>query len=274
MFGIALDLRLADFREALRRPKAVIVGVIGQMLLLPALSFLLIYLIKPAPSVALGMLLVAACPGGNISNFIAYLARADVAVSIALTAISTLFAAVTTPFHLAFWGGLNESTAPLLREVALDPVSLAAMIALILVGPLLVGMTVAARLPAVAGRLKRPMRWFSILAFATFIAVALANNFDYFLEYVGVIFGVVALHNSAAFLLGYVLARVTRVPEPARRTLTIEVGIQNTGLALILIFTFFDGLGGMAFIAAWWGVWHIIAGLSIAFLWSRRAAKA
>lgn len=269
-FGVALDLRVADFREALTRPRHLVLGMLAQLVLLPAMSFGLILLIEPTPSMALGMIMVAACPGGPTSNFLSHYARGDTATSVALTGVSSSLALVLTPLHLAFWGGLYAPAAPLLREVALDPARMGLTIALILIVPLALGMLLTARKPGWSARLRTPMRRFSLLAFAGFIVAALAGNFGFFLDYIHVVFAVVLLHNTLAFALGWLVGRVGRARVDGQRTLTIEVGIQNTGLGLVLAFDFFAGLGGMTFILAWWGIWHLIAGLGIATFWSRR----
>lgn len=274
MFGVALDLRLADFREALRRPRHLLLGALAQLALLPALSFGLVLLLEPAPSLALGMILVAACPGGNTSNFMSHYAGGDTASSIGLTAISTVSAVALTPLHLSLWGGLYAPAAPLLTAVALDPLDMAGTIGLILLAPLAAGMALTARRPTWAARLRTPMRRFSLLAFGGFVVAALGANFGYFLEYIHVVFGLVLLHNTLAFALGWLVGGLGGATEAGRRTLTIEVGIQNSGLGLILCFDFFDGLGGMAFVLAWWGVWHLIAGLFLATRWSRRPLRA
>jgi BASS family bile acid:Na+ symporter len=114
------------------------------------------------------------------------------------------------------------------------------------------------------------MRRFSLGFFALFVALALAANWQYFLDYVGVVVLVVAAHNALALGLGYTAARAARLDEPERRAVAIEIGIQNSGLGLLLIFNFFDGLGGMAIVAAWWGIWHIVTGLGLALFWSQR----
>jgi BASS family bile acid:Na+ symporter len=277
MFGVALDLRVDDFRRILREPRAVLVGLVGQLLLLPALTFLLIVALGPQASVGLGMLIVASCPGGNVSNVITHLGGGNTGVSITMTAITSLAAAVMTPLNLALWGSRDPGIAALLTEVALDPMEMVTTIATILLLPLILGMWLASRFPRIASRLRRPMRVLSLLALAGFIAGALAKNWGAFVGYIGAFVGLVAIHNACAFLLGNSVARLARLPQRDRRALTIEVGIQNSGLGLVLIFNFFGGLGGAAVIAAWWGVWHLIAGLTIAGLWAwmgRRAGAA
>jgi BASS family bile acid:Na+ symporter len=270
MFGVALDIRLDDFRRVARDPRGPIIGLGAQFLLLPAFTFLLTRIIDPAPSLALGMILVAACPGGNFSNFLANHAKANAALSVSMTAVSTALAIIMTPLNLAFWGGLNEGTAAILTKVDLDPIDLLVTILLILGIPLVAGMWVTARHPDLAKRLRRPMKIFSLTAFAVFIVGALAANWQHFLDHVGAVAIAVFLHNGFAILLGYWTARSMRSPVYDARAIGIEVGIQNSALGLILVFSFFNGLGGMAIVAAWWGVWHLISGLTVSTWWSRR----
>jgi BASS family bile acid:Na+ symporter len=270
MFGVALDIRVEDFRRILRDPRGPAIGLVAQFLLFPALTFMIVGLLEPAPSVALGMILVAACPGGNFSNFLTVYARGNGAMSVSMTAVSTLLAIVMTPFNLQFWGSRTDGARDILTEVSLNPMDLMVTIVLILGIPLALGMLVQAKRPELAARLHKPMRVFSLTAFFAFILFALIGNWDYFIEFVGVFAGVVALQNALALSLGYFTAAAARLPEYDRRAISIEVGIQNSALGLVIVFTFFDGLGGMAVIAAWWGVWHLIAGLTVATFWSRR----
>lgn len=270
MFGVALDIRVDDFRRVIRDPRGPLIGLGAQFLLLPALTFLLISVIDPVPSMALGMIMVAACPGGNFSNFLAHHAQANAALSVSMTAISTALAVVMTPFNLAFWGRRNVGTAAILEEVSLDPLDLLVTILLILGIPLALGMLLAARRAEWAARLRRPMKVFSLGAFGLFVVGALAANWQQFLDHVGAVALIVAVHNAVALALGYWSARALRSPVYDTRAISIEVGIQNSALALVLIFSFFDGLGGMAIIAAWWGVWHLISGLTVSTWWARR----
>ena len=270
MFGVALDIRADDFRRIVRDPRGPAIGLVAQFLLLPALTFVLVGIIRPSPSVALGMILVAACPGGNFSNFLTSYARGNAALSVSMTAVSTLLAVVMTPFNLQFWGSRTDGASDILTEVSLDPVDLMVTIVLILGVPLALGMFVRARFPEAAARLRRPMRIFSLTMFFAFIAFALIGNWQYFITYIGVFALVVAVQNALALSIGYLSAAGARLPERDRRAITMEVGIQNSALGLVIVFTFFDGLGGMAVIAAWWGVWHLIAGLTLGTFWSRR----
>lgn len=273
LFGVALDLTPQDFRRVLVAPRAPVTGLICQFLLLPALTFALIPWIAPTPSAALGLLLVASCPGGNLSNFLTHWARGDTGASVSMSAVSTLAAVVTTPANLAFWGSMRPDTAQLLTEVSLQPSEMLMTVATLLVVPCLMGMGLRSARPQVAERLRRPMQIFSLVAFFGFVAGAFAGNFNHFISYIGLVFAPVALLNALALALGWSAGWVTRVTPAQRRAIAIEVGIQNSGLGLILVFNFFDGLGGMAVVCAWWGLWHIVAGLTLATFWRRKEGE-
>ncbi len=270
IFGIALDMRVDDFRRVARFPRAVLIGLASQFLIFPALTFGLVMLLQPQPSIALGMMLVAACPGGNISNFMTHFSRGNTALSVTMSAISTLAAVLMTPLNFNLWASLYPDASGLLRTFTLDPVDMLVTILMLLGIPMAAGMAVGAHYPGVAARMREPMKMFSLVVFVCFIFGALAANWQHFLTYIGGVIFVVILHNALALATGYSLARVAGVREYERRAVAIEVGIQNSGLGLILIFNFFDGLGGMAIIAAAWGIWHLVAGLSIASFWRRR----
>jgi BASS family bile acid:Na+ symporter len=270
MLGMALDIRLEDFRRVVVSPRGPAIGLGAQFILLPAFTFLLTLALRPAPSIALGMMLVAACPGGNLSNLMTYLAGGNAALSVSMTAISTAAAIVMTPLNLSLWGQLNPATRGILRKVRLSPLDVLGSIVLILGLPLAAGIAIAHRFPALTRRFQRPFKVLSVVVFIGFIAVALAANWQVFLRVVGLVVLVVMLHNALALALGYLAARLAGLPPRDVRAVSIEVGLQNSALGLVLIFDFFEGIGGMAIITAWWGIWHIIAGLSLSLFWSRR----
>jgi bile acid:Na+ symporter, BASS family len=274
MLGVALDLKLADFKRIIVSPKAPAIGLCAQFILLPAFTFLLTLVLRPSPSIALGMILIAACPGGNLSNIMTYLARGNTAISVSMTAVSTAAAVVMTPFNLSFWGSLNPATAPILRQVSLSPMDVFTTIFVILGIPLCLGLLLSRIFPSLADKVRKPFRVISFLIFILFVALALKANWEIFLHVIGLVVFVVLAHNGLALSLGYVSGRIFGLPERDVRAVTIEVGIQNSALGLVLIFNFFAGLGGMAIIAAWWGIWHIISGLSVATFWSRRPPNA
>lgn len=273
MFGIALEISINDFKQLWLKPKPVLVGVCSQFLVLPAITFLLIYTLAPYPSIALGMLMVAACPGGNMSNFFSHLAGANTALSVCLTAIATILAVVLTPVNLQFWGSLYPPTAAILESVAISPFQMVKLVALILGLPLLLGMLVHHFLPVLAARMAKVLKIVSLVFFVFLVGIALYNNRGVFLEYVSYVFWLVLAHNCIAFLTGFTLAKAFRLSQENTKAITIETGIQNAGLGLLLIFTFFDGLGGMALVAAFWGIWHIVSGLILAYAWNTIAIR-
>jgi len=269
MFGIALSLRVSDFADVAKRPRAPLIGLFAQFMLLPAATWLLTRLLELPPSIALGMILVAACPGGNISNLVAHLSRANTALSVSMTAVSTAVAVVMTPLNFSFWGSLSPDTRTVMTDFSLDPLEMLFNVFILLGIPLVIGMSVRAKFPQLADRALKPFKVLSILLFIALVVVAFQSNFEAFIAVIGVIFVPVALHNALAWVVGYSAARAAKLPTEDVRAVAIEVAIQNSGLGLVLIFTFFGGLGGMAVIAGWWGIWHIVTGLIIATIWSR-----
>lgn len=270
MFGVSLDLKPTDFKRTFRSPKPFIIGLSAQFVIMPALTFLLVLVLQPQPSIALGMFLVAAAPGGNLSNFLTHLAKGNTPLSISMSAVSTALAIVMTPLNTMIWGSLYGPTREILRSFVIHPIDLVQTIIILLGIPLALGMFVNHKAPEWSSKASRWMKRFSIVFFLLFVAGALAANFNYFLEFVGMVVVAVFLHNLIAILTGYFSARAFKLPEQDRRAIAIEIGIQNSGLALILVFNFFDGLGGMAIVAAWWSIWHIVTGLTLATFWSKR----
>ncbi|MFB6231218.1 MAG: bile acid:sodium symporter family protein [Salinibacter sp.] len=270
MFGVALNLTVEDFKRLARHPRPALIGVCAQFLLLPAVTFLLVWVLQPRPSIALGMILVAACPGGNISNFMSLNAEGNTALSVTLTAVATVGAVVLTPLNLSFWGGLYPPAASILTGVDVSFGRVFKTVTFILGVPLVLGMTVRRLAPERAQQWSQWMQGLSILLFAGIVLFALWANFRYLVGYVGVVFDLVLIHNALALAAGYQFAYWTDLPTNDRRTLALETGIQNSGLGLILVFNFFDGLGGMAVVAGWWGVWHIVSGLGLSFYWRSR----
>ncbi|MGY6520566.1 MAG: bile acid:sodium symporter family protein [Mongoliitalea sp.] len=267
MFGVALDLKVQDFRYIGKNPKAFLAGILSQFLVLPFLTLVLVIIIQVPPSVALGMFLVAACPGGNVSNFMTHLAKGNTALSVSLTAFSTAFSIFLTPLNFALWASFYSPSADLLQSISLSYFEVFQTVALILGIPLMTGMYINSHYPIWATKATKILKPLSILIFAGFVIIAFTGNYNLFIQFIGLIFFWVLGHNFIALLAGFSLAKVFRLPLADTKTLTIETGIQNSGLALVLIFTYFDGLGGMAIIAAWWGIWHIISGMGLAIVW-------
>lgn len=273
MFSVAIDLKTCDFKVLAQAPKSLVIGLVSQFVVLPALTFVMVLVLRPQPSIALGLILVAACPGGNISNFITHRAGGNVALSVTMTAIATVAAILLTPFNIAFWGSLYEPTAQILRQTHIDPFQIAITVGLMLILPLVLGILLNARRPELTARIRKPLQAVSMAIFVAFIVIALAANWTQFLDFAGAIAALVILHNALAFAGGYGTATLARLSPFDRRAVTIETGIQNSGLGLVLIFSFFGGLGGMAVVAAFWGIWHAIAGIAIASIMARTEAR-
>jgi len=269
MFGVALDIKIKDFKYILQHPKMAIIGLISQLLLLPILTILLARFFNPPASIALGMVLIAACPGGNVSNFAVHLAKANAALSVMLTSISTIAAVIITPIAFQFWSTFIPGTETLRDTVYVDPFDMIKTIIQLIFIPLILGMLINHRFELIANKIKKPVRIISIAIFFGFVVFAMIGNYENIINHVGKVFWIVLVHNSLAFMLGFYWAKLFKLPKMDARSISIETGIQNSGLGLILIFNFFDGIGGMAMITAWWGIWHLISGFCLAMYWSR-----
>ena len=263
MFSVALGLSVKDFHFIRTEPATYLGGVLTQVVGLPILTLALLLLLEPPPSIALGMIVVACCPGGAVSNLLTFLSRGAVAYSVALTATSSILAAIVTPASILFWSNLYPPTAELLHTIDVGPALFLIQTMALLGVPLIAGMIVAARAPDVAERLRK--RTASLGAFVLGGAIIYGTFLFFPILYPALpyLIGVAALHNGLAFLLGVVAGVVVRADGPTRRALTFEVGIQNSGLAIVILLGLLEGLGGAAAIAAVWGVWHLIAGGSI-----------
>ncbi|MGB3852737.1 MAG: bile acid:sodium symporter family protein [Tunicatimonas sp.] len=270
MFGVALELTPADFRRLASEPRGVLTGLAAQLVLLPAATYGLVSVLPITTSVALGMLLVSACPGGNLSNLLTVMARGNGALSVSLTALSTLLAVVAVPLNFSFWANTYLRAQDAVPPLTLPLGSLVGTLAVVVVLPLALGMATNRYLPRLTRRVRRPVRIVSLVIFGAFIIGALAANWSVFLEYVHWLVLIVLGHNAIAYALGYGLSVSVGLAPADRRAITLETGIQNSGLALVLIFTFLDGLGGMALLAGWWGIWDMISGLALAGVLGKR----
>lgn len=260
MFSVALGLRVDDFTFLREKPLLFAGGVISQVVILPLVTFLLILVLRPAASIALGMIVVACCPGGAVSNLLTYLSRGNVAVSVALTATSSLLAAILTPTSILFWSQAYEPTATLLRTLDVNPLIFIGQTTLLLAVPLVLGMVLAARAPDVAARIKKRTTVLGVSVLVGVIIYGIVYFFPVLFPALPLLGGIVVLHNTLAFATGALAGRALSRLSATRRALTFEIGIQNSGLALVILLSQLKGLGGAAAIAAVWGVWHLIAG--------------
>jgi BASS family bile acid:Na+ symporter len=270
MFGVALSIKIDDFKLLIKKPKILLVGVFSQFFLLPLLTFAAISIIKPHPSFALGMMMIAACPGGNVSNFFSKMAKGNAALSVSLTAFATVICLIMTPFNLQFYGGLYEPTNEILKTVELNPMELFKLILLILGIPIILGMLVNHFYEHIAKKIEIVLKPFSMIIFLALITIAFYENIEIFLDYIHLVAALVIFHNIGAFLIGFFSAKGFGLKKREQKTISIETGIQNGGLGLMLIFQFFDGLGGMALLAAFWGIWDIFSGMILGMYWGRK----
>ena len=270
MFGVALSIKIDDFKLLIKKPKILLVGVFSQFFLLPLLTFVAISIIKPHPSFALGMMMIAACPGGNVSNFFSKMAKGNAALSVSLTAFATVVCLIMTPFNLQFYGGLYEPTNEILKTVELNPLELFKLILLILGIPITFGMLVNHFYEHIAKKIEIVLKPFSMIIFLALITIAFYENIEIFLDYIHLVAALVIFHNIGAFLIGFFSAKGFGLKKREQKTISIETGIQNGGLGLMLIFQFFDGLGGMALLAAFWGIWDIFSGMILGMYWGRK----
>lgn len=270
MFAVALGLRTEHFRFFKEAPRIYLGGVIAQIIGLPLLTLGLCFLVKPQPSVALGMILVACCPGGTVSNIIALFGRANTALSVSLTATSSLFAAFLTPVSILFWCSLYPPTQNLLTEINLDVPTFLIQTLIILALPIVLGMIIARIWPEIAAKLQKPLAALGGAGLMVIILFACLKYAPVFKSVGLPLLGLVVLHNGLAYVLGWITGTITKADTRSRRALTFEVGIQNSGLGIVILLTQLGGLGGAGAIAGLWGTWHIISGLFIAglFHWS------
>ena len=288
MFGVALGIKPATFVDIIKNPKSILTGITCQLILLPALTLILIMICGDwiSPMIALGMILVASCPGGNISNFITSLSRGNSELSVSLTAFNTAACIFTTPLNFAFWGKMYLNFAGnrnigVLPELQIPLGDIFQSIFIIMGIPLILGILCGQYLPKVAKVLKKPLQHLSIIVFIAMVIIIFKGNFDVFMQAIRYIFLIVLIHNLLALGIGFGTSTLMKLPYKDRRTITIETGIQNSGLGLILLLNpnifpevgAWANNGGMLVITAWWGVWHIISGLTLAFVWRVRGRK-
>lgn len=269
MFSVALSINSEDFKEIFRNPKGVISGLISQYFLFPLITFLLVLILRPEMGLALGMILIAACPGGNISNFFSLQSRGNVALSVSLTVMATLLAPIMTPLNFEFWASRVNYVQPLFETISIDYYDLALTVLMIMVVPLVLGMFLANRFPRTAEKIFKPLQVLSVLILLAFIVVAFTGNVDVFIGYWEYFVSLVFMHNAIALLAGLIFGRLAGNSFADSKTISIETGIQNGGLGLVIVFAFFGGKGGMVLLVAWWGIWDIISGLIIAQIYRR-----
>lgn len=273
LYGVALDTPLSAFRSVLRRPGVIAIGILAQVVFLPAVAFALSLLLRVPGSVALGMLLLASCPAGSVSNVLTYRATGDAALSVSLSAIGNLLSVLTLPLNLMFWGRLHPTGGPVLEQlgatVHLSALSMLSEVATVILLPTALGILTARFFPKVAERLKKILGPFSLIALVAITGGAIAANWAVSAQHLGMIVAINAVTHLTFLGFGYLISRLFNQDRASTKALTFEVAARNSTLATLLVFTFFGGLGGMALFSAWSGAWSILAGVAIAALWKR-----
>jgi BASS family bile acid:Na+ symporter len=282
MFGVALGIKPRTMKEVFKRPKSVFIGVFLQWIALPAVTFAVALAMGPVitPMIALGMILVASCPGGNISNFLSALSKGNIALSVSMTAVTTAMSPFITPINFFFWGSLYSQVMTIKRDIPMLMIPFFPMLEqiLLLLGlPIVLGILFARYFPNATKKISKPLQGLSVALFIGMVIVSFAQNFQIFVDNIFYVFFIVLLHNALALSTGYFGGRLAKLPIGDVKSLTVETGIQNSGLGLVLLFnpaifppeTWHGHYGGMLFVTAWWGVWHIVSGLSMAYYFRR-----
>lgn len=263
MFGMGLTLRPRDFARVLKRPRVVALGVALQFALMPFFAWAAAAALGLPPALAAGLVLVGSCPGGTASNVVCFLARGDVALSITLTACSTLLAVGATP--VLTWAYVGTVV----------PVPVADMLVSILeivVAPVVLGVAVNALASSLAARVAPALPLVSVAAIVVIIAIIVALNRDQIADLAPAVAAAVMLHNAGGLAGGYWAARWAGLDARDRRTLAIEVGMQNSGLGVALAIQYFSAAAALP--GALFSIWHNLTGAGLAALWARRPAGA
>ena len=272
IYSVALELRGADFLRVLRRPLPVVAGLVAQFVLLPVATFVATLILSLPANIEAGMLLVAACPCGSLSNFVTHYSRGNTALSVSITAVANVIALVMTPTNFAWMIAANPGTASWLHEINVDPGMIWINLALILALPMTLGLLTGRFLPRFAAAARLPLGRIAVLALLAFVVVAVIRDRHLLFGGVAAIIAVVVMHNAAGLALGYFSAALVRLDAADRKALTFETGMQNSGLALAIIGTQFDADVGMVIVAGLWGIWHMISGFTLARFWRVRSA--
>ena len=261
MFGMGLTLNLKDFKIVFSRPKDVIIGCMAQFTVMPLLAWMLSRLFALDEALALGVVLVGCCPGGTASNVITYLAKGDLALSVGMTGVSTLLAPFLTP--LLTWALAGKS-------VNVDVVGMLLSILWVVIVPIIVGLIVKWLWPKFTEQATDYLPAFSSIAIATIVAIVIAANASKLLAGGMIIIVVVAMHNVCGLALGYLIGRLLRLTEAKKRAISIEVGMQNSGLASSLATIHFAAYPLATIPGAIFSVWHNLSGTLVARLYTRK----
>ncbi|MYL19661.1 bile acid:sodium symporter family protein [Halobacillus litoralis] len=262
MFGMGLTLKPVDFKMVVQKPLPVIIGVLSQFLIMPLAAFAIAYLLNLPAELAAGLVLLGSVPGGTSSNVMVFLARGNLALSVAMTSLSTLLAPVFTPLILLALAG---------QWLPVDPVSMFVSIVQVIIVPIALGVGVRKLAPAAVDKGTSIIPLISVLAIIIIVMAVVAANVDSIVSSGVMVFAAVMLHNLFGLSLGYGTAKVMKLDESKRRAISIEVGMQNSGLGVALATAHFGPLAALPNVLA--AVWHNISGPILATFWSKRPVE-
>ena len=261
MFGMGLTLNLNDFKIVFSRPKDVIIGCLAQFTIMPLLAWGLATVFQLDEALALGVVLVGCCPGGTASNVITYLAKGDLALSVGMTGVSTLLAPMLTP--LLTWALAGKT-------VDVDVAGMLLSILWVVILPIVVGLIVKWLWPKFTEKATDYLPAISTIAIALIVAIVIAANANKLMAGGLIIVVVVMLHNLCGLSLGYLIGRMLGLSEPKKRAISIEVGMQNSGLASSLATIHFAAYPLATIPGAIFSVWHNISGAMVAYLYRKK----
>ena len=273
VFAVSLDLTVDKLLRVLKRPKSPTIGLVAQFGILPAIAFLAGLFLTDAPSIVLGLLLVTCCPGGALSNYLTGVAKGDVATSISMTTISTLFSIVLTPLLFTFWASMNPSTRAELQSIRMDLQQVIMTLLVMLVIRVTAGMLLRAKRPSTADRIRKTVRLVAGLVFAVIVAMLIGSNFRSLALLAEAALLPVLLTFIFAVGLGWAIARLAGLRAAERRAVAIEVAFQNVALALGLGIAFFPSFGGIAAVSILWGIMQLTLGSGLAVTWNNIGIK-
>lgn len=262
MFGMGMTMTVDDFKGVLHSPKAVVIGVVAQFMLMPGLAYLLCQLFQLPPAIAIGVILVGCCPGGTASNVITYMAKGNTALSVACTSVSTILAPILTPAVFYFLAS---------QWIEINALSMLGSILQVVLFPIILGLIVRSVLKQKVETYIQVMPLISVLAIVAIVAAIIAGSKTQILESGLLILAVVALHNGLGYLLGFGASRLFKLPYADSKAVAIEVGMQNSGLGVALAAVHFATSPITAVPSAIFSLWHNISGPALATYWASKA---
>lgn len=269
VYTVSLDLRLGDFFYVARHPLAVGVGLVAQFVLLPGATLCATLVLDLPPATEAAMMLVAACPGGALSNVVTHFGRGNLALSLAISAVSNVLALVLTPLNFTLMVAANPDTAAWARSIAVDPRDLVVSLLLLLALPMSAALLTSNYAPGLAKRIRVPLARFAGVALFLFIVLAVAAQWRLFVVELTRTLPLVIAQNGLGLALGYGASLLAGLAVADRRAVVVESGMQNSGLALGIIAAQFGSDLAMIAVAGLWGIWHIVSGGTLALLWRR-----